>query len=169
MANNGVLVGTSVWDEIETLRESDLGCCAPLFRAAVMRGLARANGGGFPLKIEETCRCQRLQDIYFAQGTTHAQSVLRAWHAYGAAVDVVHPERGWDLYPGGRSYSEAWVTGVVTAMKAEGLLSWGGDWTSFKDYPHWQHGKCKPTPSDEAVRLYQAAGKAAVWKAIGAA
>ena len=118
MANNGVLQGQPLWNEIAHLRETDEACLAPGFRAAIDVGLIRCNG--------------------------------------------------WDLYPGGSAYNAEWHNGLVKAMKAGGLLSYGGDWINFKDYPHWQWGKCKPTPSDEAVRLYMAAGKQAVWAAVGA-
>jgi hypothetical protein len=168
MANNGVLQGQPLWNEITHLRETDEACLAPGFRAAIDVGLIRCNAAGIAVKIEETCRCQQLQDIYFSQGTTHAQSALRAWHIYGLAVDLVHPDRGWDLFPGGPAYNQEWCDGLVKAMKMGGALAWGGDWQHFKDWPHFQHLKCKPTPSDEAVRLYMAAGKQAVWAAVAA-
>jgi hypothetical protein len=34
--------------------------------------------------------------------------------------------------------------------------------------PHFQWGRCKPSPSDEARRLIDTEGEVSVWRAVGA-
>ncbi len=51
-------------------------------------------------------------------------------HAYGLAVDV-----NWTTNPLGGSTD--YPPGFVNAWKSEGFV-WGGDWTSPKDYMHYQ-------------------------------
>jgi peptidoglycan L-alanyl-D-glutamate endopeptidase CwlK len=55
---------------------------------------------------------------------------------------------------------------VAQAFVASGC-KWGGDWKQ-KDLPHFQWGKCKPSPSDAARQIIAAQGMEAVWKAVDA-
>jgi hypothetical protein len=55
---------------------------------------------------------------------------------------------------------------VAAHFKANGC-DWGGDWT-HPDFPHYQWGGMKKSPSDHARELYAEGGKEAVWKAVGA-
>jgi len=66
-----------------------------------------------------------------------ASKTMNSRHLTGHAVDLaptINGEVRWDwplFYP----LAEA----VKAAAKAEGVnVEWGGDWTSFKDGPHWQ-------------------------------
>jgi hypothetical protein len=140
-------------------------CLAPLFVAAVDAALLECNANGDDAMVWETCRSQALQQWYYDHGASHAQNILRSWHGYGLAVDIVSRRHGWDLWG---VQSTGWQQRVSGVFKRHGL-SWGGDWTSFKDWPHMQWGKCKPTPSDRAVLLFAEGGAPAVWTACGAA
>ena len=65
---------------------------------------------------------------------TGASTTMNSRHLTGHAVDIAPYPLSWDwqyFYP------------IADAMKdaAQELgidLEWGGDWTSFKDGPHWQ-------------------------------
>lgn len=66
-----------------------------------------------------------------------ASKTMNSRHLTGHAVDLAPTLNGevrWDwplFYP----LAEA----VKKAAQAEGVqIEWGGDWTSFKDGPHWQ-------------------------------
>jgi peptidoglycan L-alanyl-D-glutamate endopeptidase CwlK len=66
-----------------------------------------------------------------------ASQTLRSRHLTGHAVDIAPLDNGtvswaWPLY-----YPLA--TAVKAAANEVGVeVEWGGDWTSFKDGPHWQ-------------------------------
>lgn len=151
------------------LRESSLDCLAPLFRAAVVAAVADCQQAGAPVKVFETCRSDALQQLYYARGASHAASALFSWHGYGLAVDVIHPVYGWDLFPGCGKYEANpwWWHEVYETFQRHGLDS-GADWHSLKDYPHWQWGRCRASPSDRARELMAEGGKFAVWKECGA-
>lgn len=162
----------SVWARIALLRQRDPACLAPLFRAALERGVARARALGVDAVIFETCRSDALQAIYYAQGTTHARTAAYSWHRYGLAADVISHAREWGAFR-----DRDWVRTLVRAMEAETftrdgralpLLAWGGRWRS-PDEPHWQHGRCRPTPSQLTLDAYARGGKAAVWALVNAA
>jgi len=144
---------------------------APLFRSAVETALAEFNAGKDKPEavVYETYRSNNLQLLYYARGrqvrppdapVTNAKSNLYSWHGYGLAVDVIHAKLEW-------SASEDWFSSVAVVFRKFGC-KWGGDWTS-PDLPHFQWGKCKPSPSPIARELIVSRGIASVWEAVGAA
>jgi hypothetical protein len=168
----------SVWVRIKELRQNDTACLAPKFRAAVDDGIAAIRAEGHDAVVFETCRTDELARIYFEQGTSKAPNARRTWHGYGLAVDIISGSKQWNIYPhhvrrtrdGKRIYMPGdpeFLECVTRVFKARGL-KWGGDWTRFKDWPHWQWGRCKPSPSDVAVTLYRQGGVEPVWRAVGA-
>ena len=59
----------------------------------------------------------------------------QSWHNFGLAFDIVVLDtigkEDWDIrHP-------AWK--AVAALGKSVGLEWGGDWVSFKDYPHFQY------------------------------
>jgi peptidoglycan LD-endopeptidase CwlK len=149
---------------------SDLQYLAPQFRLAVESALAECNSGTNSLKavVYESFRSNALQQVYYARGrtvkppsftVTNARSSLFSWHGYGLAVDVIHKEKGWEA-------GIPWFHAVADIFKQHGC-KWGGDWTS-PDRPHFQWGKCKPSPSSVARELIATTGVESVWKAVGA-
>lgn len=141
---------------------------APKFRAAVERAVAACRARGLDAYVYEAYRSKELQQIYFARGrtvvpplkpVTNAQSNLYSWHGYGLAVDVISFSKGW-------SKPVSWFEEVAVLFKAAGL-KWGGDWKA-RDLPHFQWGKCKPSPSDAARTILASEGVEAVWRAVGA-
>jgi peptidoglycan L-alanyl-D-glutamate endopeptidase CwlK len=149
---------------------NDVDYLAPLFRAAVERAIAECNDpiNNLSAMVYETYRSNELQEVYYARGrevipppepVTNARTNLYSWHGYGLAVDVIHKSKGWD--PG-----DKWFRDVAAIFKKHGC-KWGGDWTS-PDRPHFQWGKCKPSPSPVARELMTTRGVEAVWEAVGA-
>jgi peptidoglycan L-alanyl-D-glutamate endopeptidase CwlK len=93
---------------------------------------ADADGGGF--KVIEGMRTLARQKMLKAKGSS---TTLNSRHLTGHAVDVVPIVDG--------QISWAWpdyyllAKRIKAAAKAEGVpLEWGGDWSKFKDGPHWQ-------------------------------
>ena len=88
--------------------------------------------------VLEGLRTEARQRELFAAGAT---KTLNSRHlkrgGYGHAVDLAPLDGGavswaWPLY-----YKLA--PAVKEAARLEGVpITWGGDWTSFKDGPHWE-------------------------------
>jgi len=142
---------------------------APKFRAAVVRAIKRCNDGGLDAFVFEAFRSAELQAIYFARGrtvfpppfpVTNAFSNLFSWHGYGLAVDVISRARHWDA-------PVDWFAAVAKIFGEEGCR-WGGDWRQ-RDLPHFQWGRCKPSPSQAARDILAMRGLPAVWEVVGAA
>lgn len=139
----------------------------PKFRPRVEQWLAAVEARGIDLLVVETRRTMAVAEAYFAQGrqspieinelrrkaglrTIGLQECVRvitkappgmSWHIYGLAVDFV-PMVGrvldWNYDPDDAAdyYDE-----IAEEAKRLGM-TWGGDWRSFKDYPHveWHPG-----------------------------
>lgn len=149
---------------------SDVDYLAPGFRGAVENAIAECNdpSNGLDAIVYETYRSNELQALYYKRGrevkpphspVTRAQTNLYSWHGYGLAVDVIHRTKEWG--PG-----DSWFRTVSEIFKRHGC-KWGGDWKS-PDMPHFQWGRCKPSPSDDARELIKTRGVDAVWEAVGA-
>jgi|SRR5436190_20466631 len=148
----------------------DLNLLAPKFKAAIEAAIAECDTGGFNAIVFEAYRSDQLQKLYYARGrtiippthtVTNAPNNQYSWHGYGLAVDVIHKEKFWNPPEG-----EGWFRNVAAVFKKHGC-NWGGDW-KHPDTPHFQWGKCKPSPSDEARKLLATGGIQAVWEAVDA-
>jgi peptidoglycan L-alanyl-D-glutamate endopeptidase CwlK len=148
----------------------DLSLLAPKFREAVEAALEDCKKAGFDAFVFEAYRSNELQELYYQRGrtvippnhtVTNAKTNLYSWHGYGLAVDVVSESKLWDP-PGG----EQWFAKIAEIFKAH-ACSWGGDWTK-PDTPHFQWGRCKPSPSELARLIMSQDGREAVWDAVGA-
>ena len=85
-------------------------------------------------RVLEGLRTKERQAQLKAEGKS---KTLKSRHLTGHAVDIapiVNGEVSWDwddYYPLAKA--------VKQAAKELGIrIEWGGDWTSFKDGPHWQ-------------------------------
>jgi peptidoglycan L-alanyl-D-glutamate endopeptidase CwlK len=89
---------------------------------------------------------------------THAAPGLSN-HNYGLAVDLVPLVNGrpnWQV-----------ALGVWQAIGDEGKragLSWGGDWSPIKDYPHFQLPVGLSV--QQCLRIYNQGGLPAVWAEV---
>lgn len=95
----------------------------------------------YGLKVKIICgtRSWAEQDALYAQGRTRAGARVTnvrgggSWHNYGLAFDI-------GLFDGGRYVTEGGpYKKLVQAVGVPAGFEWGGDWTSFKDYPHMQY------------------------------
>ncbi|EAG8523400.1 N-acetylmuramoyl-L-alanine amidase family protein [Listeria innocua] len=96
---------------------------------------------GVYLCVAQGYRSKAEQNALYAQGRTKPGSVVtnakggQSNHNYGVAVDLcLYTSDGKNVI--WESTTSRWKK-VVAAMKAEGF-KWGGDWKSFKDYPHFE-------------------------------
>ncbi|EOH1867768.1 M15 family metallopeptidase [Listeria monocytogenes] len=96
---------------------------------------------GIYLCVAQGYRSSAEQNTLYAQGRTKPGAVVtnakggQSNHNYGVTVDLcLYTSDGKNVI--WESTTSRWKT-VVSAMKAEGF-EWGGDWKSFKDYPHFE-------------------------------
>ena len=171
---------------------ADLCFLAPLFRKQVEAALDNCRARSLDAVVYETYRSLELAQLYYKRGrtirppdrpVTNAKTNLYSWHGYGLAVDVISKSERWfnplgkpalkllpAPHPDVRAYAakgERWFREVAGVFKAHGM-KWGGDWIQ-RDTPHFQWGRCKPSPSDRARELVKSGGLEAVWREVGAA
>ncbi|ETT45691.1 L-alanyl-D-glutamate peptidase [Paenibacillus sp. FSL R7-269] len=120
----------------------------PVVKSAAEALIVRSYACGVPILITQGLRTIAEQDALYAQGRTRPGAIVtnarggESYHNYGLAVDFAL------LLPNGSSVSWDMTRDVdqdgtpdwrevVQQSKAIGF-EWGGDWTSFKDYPHLQ-------------------------------
>jgi peptidoglycan L-alanyl-D-glutamate endopeptidase CwlK len=142
---------------------------APKFAAAVRAAIADANAAGLDAIVFESRRSRELAELYYARGrtvkppertVTNAPDETYSWHGYGLAVDVISLRHQWDKPP-------EWFAAVFAHFKRHGCR-WGGEWKR-KDFPHFQWGRCKPSPSPRARTLLASEGILTIWREVGAA
>lgn len=110
-------------------------------------------GKGVRLRFAFTYRSPEEQNALYAQGRTKKGDIVtnsKAWqsiHQYGLAFDIVmlydnnldgtFEEASWSLVKDGDKDGIADWLEVANYFKSKGW-SYGGDWRSFKDYPHFE-------------------------------
>ncbi|MFN8993683.1 MAG: M15 family metallopeptidase [Pseudomonadota bacterium] len=102
---------------------------------AIVRVLMRAARDGAPrFAVIEGTRTVARQRELVARG---ASKTMKSRHIHGFAVDIAPVIAGkisWD-WPAYYPLAKA----IKAAAAAEGVaLTWGGDWRTFKDGPHWE-------------------------------
>jgi len=147
--------------------------------------IERCYACGVPILITQGLRTTAEQNALYAQGRTKPGAIVTqakggySYHNYGLAVDFALLLPGgtavsWDMSRDGDGDATADWQEVVRQAKDLGF-EWGGDWTSFKDYPHLQMTfglslaelRAGAKPSEAAVSTAQA--KFREIKTLGAA
>lgn len=112
----------------------------PVVKQAAERLIERSFAQGVPILITQGLRTIAEQDALYAQGRTKPGKIVtnarggHSNHNFGVAIDFCL------LKPDGKNVS--WEVGkdwMVVVEIAKGFgFEWGGDWKSFKDYPHFE-------------------------------
>lgn len=89
---------------------------------------------GIPFFLHCGLRTRGEQQRLFTQGVSKARPG-ESPHQYGAAVDLVHFGKYWDLTP--LQWAVVGAIGKEVARKCNLKIEWGGDWDFF-DPAHWQ-------------------------------
>ena len=126
------------------LNSRDIDLLRPDVAANCRKLLAMCMAQGLKVLVTNTVRDREYQEYLYAQGRTRPGSIVTNgrvptfhWDKAGLAFDVCQNIRGQEYNDG------AFFINVATIAKAMGF-SWGGDWHSFVDKPHFQwddHGK----------------------------
>lgn len=127
---------------------SKLAGLIPVVKAAAEALIDRCFSRGIPIVITQGLRTISEQDDLYAQGRTKPGPIVTnakggySNHNFGMAIDfaLLMPDGkavSWDMKRDGNCNGTADWHEVVTEAKALGF-AWGGDWYSFKDYPHFE-------------------------------
>jgi peptidoglycan L-alanyl-D-glutamate endopeptidase CwlK len=98
-----------------------------------------AKAKGIDLLVTSTYRDNESQAALFAQGRTTPGKVVtnakpgQSWHNWRCALDVVPLVNGKAIWDDNALWLQVGKIG-----KAAGL-EWAGDWTTFKEFPHFQY------------------------------
>ena len=101
--------------------------------------LSRAKAAGYDVLVTSTFRNAESQAAIYAQGRTKPGPIVTrarpgfSWHNFRCALDVVPLVNG---RPDWKDLKKFYALGAIGQVCG---LEWGGEWTSFKDYPHFQH------------------------------
>lgn len=120
----------------------------PVVHAAAEELIERCYSNGVPILITQGLRTTAEQDALYAQGRTKPGAIVTnarggySYHNYGLAIDfaLLLPDGSgvsWDMKRDGDKDRIADWHEVVQEAKRIGF-EWGGDFTSIKDYPHFQ-------------------------------
>lgn len=101
------------------------------FEAKFLRRLTKL---GIPMFTHACVRGADEQDGLFVRGHSKARAG-QSPHNYGAAIDVIHSLKGWNLTR--KQWDLLGHVGKETAKSMGLKLVWGGDW-SFYDPAHWE-------------------------------
>ena len=101
-----------------------------LFTGYVAQLIVYAGTRGFALTFGETYRPQEMQELYYRQGKTRTKS---SKHTQRLAVDFNVFQEG-EYLTGKAGYD---VLGAYWKT-LDPRNRWGGDWTTLKDYNHFE-------------------------------
>lgn len=130
----------------------------PWLKYKLTKLLEKCNEQGIYLIITEGFRTVEYQDKLYAQGRTTKGSIVTyakgsdysSQHQWGIAFDIA-------INDSNHLYDLNYIQKVAEIAKSIGL-GWGGDWTDFKDYPHFYLKKWGSTTTILKV-LYRTSDK----------
>jgi peptidoglycan L-alanyl-D-glutamate endopeptidase CwlK len=123
----------------------------------VQNALQECRSQGLDLLITQTYRSWEEQALEYAKGRTAPGRIVtnakpgQSWHQWGRAIDIV-PRRNngktlvWGTRGNGLDQDpsdddtddlELWQR-IAACFKMHGL-KWAGDWTRFKEFPHFEN------------------------------
>lgn len=124
-----------VWDYIS---DSRIDTLHPKVRSKAREFLIKAEKQGIKLRVTSALRTYDEQNALYAKGRTAPGKIVtnakggQSFHNFGLAIDVVEIKNGKALWN-----NPNWNK-IGRIGKSVGF-EWGGDWTSFKDKPHFQY------------------------------
>ena len=112
------------------LSKKRLSTVVPELREVIEQAIAIAEDRGMTVQITEGIRTIAQQREYVALGKS---KTMNSYHLAGKAVDVF-VNKAWNF----ADYKE--FAGIVknVAKSLDYEVTWGGDWKTFRDGPHFQ-------------------------------
>lgn len=114
----------------------------PVVRQKAEAMIAACEAEGVRIVVTSTYRDAECQDALFARGrTAPGPKVTNAragesWHNYRLAFDVVPLRNGKPVWGTAGADGELWKS-IGEIGKSLGL-EWAGEWTRFREFPHFQ-------------------------------
>ncbi|WP_052098312.1 M15 family metallopeptidase [Paenibacillus stellifer] len=134
-------------EQVKAKSAAHLSGLQPVIKDAATALIEFAYAHGVPIMITQGLRTIAEQDSLYAQGRTKPGQIVTnakggySYHNFGVAIDfaLLLPDGSvsWDTKRDGDGDGVADWSEVVADAKRLGW-EWGGDWTSFKDLPHFQ-------------------------------
>lgn len=125
----------------------DIHLLHPKMRRIIPQILAECEARGLPVLVTQTFRTQAEQEALYAQGRTQPGMIVtnarypNSAHCWGVAFDVCRNVRG-------REYDDSdGFFGQVAAIAKRYGLTWGGDWKTLVDKPHFELTEYMPGSS----------------------
>ena len=119
----------------------------PAIKMEVLDLLAACSNKNVPIRIVQGLRTIDEQNALYAQGRTADGKIVTnakggdSWHNYGMAIDFCLLRQGnaisWNRDEDADKDGQKDWHEVVDLFLSKGF-EWGGNWTSFPDYPHFQ-------------------------------
>jgi peptidoglycan L-alanyl-D-glutamate endopeptidase CwlK len=115
----------------------DISQLHPTLQRAAQGLIQRMAVKGYPVLITSTYRDNEMQNYLYSQGRTRSGSIVtnakggQSIHNYRLAFDICKNIKG-------QEYNDAKFFSTVGAIGREMGLTWGGDWASFPDRPHFE-------------------------------
>jgi peptidoglycan L-alanyl-D-glutamate endopeptidase CwlK len=120
----------------------------PIVRAKCEAHLAACKAAGIELLVTCTYRDKEAQDALYAQGRTAPGAKVtnakggQSFHNYRLAYDVVPLLNGKPVWKTAGEEGKLWQQ--VGALGVAQGLEWAGNWTRFREYPHFQYTAGSP-------------------------
>ncbi len=146
---NGKDAGIAAWEHdegrIDPKTKENLATLHPAIREQARNFIIQAKNAGIDVHVTSGLRSMKEQAAIYAQGRDLKGNIVdkskvvsyappgSSYHNYGLAFDVSIVEgkkQNWDFS------STPWQS--VGKLGEESGFEWGGSWTDFKDYPHFQ-------------------------------
>ncbi len=110
----------------------------PLVREICKKHIAACKARGLIIKVTNTLRDAEYQAHLYAQGRTRNGSIVTNMlligpHGFGLAYDVVPVVNGKAVWGNDKLWS------IVGEEGKKLGLTWGGDWKSIVDKPHFEY------------------------------
>lgn len=154
---------------VTALNPKVIEALASTIKEAKIRGLNVALHSGVRLAEEQEKLYRLGRTVMNPDGKTKEKPLgniitnaraYESWHSFGLAVDVVFKDaKGWTWNKTPKEWGELGEIGEMFGF------SWGGQWTKFPDYPHFQViGKLKNVQQAKALLLEK--GIEEVWSHV---
>jgi peptidoglycan L-alanyl-D-glutamate endopeptidase CwlK len=142
------VVGENAPEEVkkpaDSRSEKNIATLHPRVRPFARALIEKAGGQGIIIKVTSATRTFAEQDELFAQGRTKPGKIVTkvrggfSNHNFGIAIDITIFKGSSDPEKATTPVFESPLYKAIGALGTDLGLEWGGNWTSFKDEPHFQ-------------------------------
>lgn len=117
----------------------------PDFEDLIIRLINHCHERGINVQVAQALRTNAEQQALYDVGRTKPGKIVTnakpgtSFHNFAAAADLFFLNDKGEPHWNVNGFKKVWAVAVEIGLDKEGLV-WGGNFTSFKDYPHFQMG-----------------------------